>query len=347
MYEVIQGDSVDELALFPDSTFDSLVCDPPCGIDLADIHWDSSYGGREGWIALHQEIFREALRTMKPGAYGLAWALPRTSHWTATALENAGFEVRDVITHLYASGMPKGQAVDKLIDRKLGAEDERDVVDWKEVPDYSRGGMAVVGGGGPRPKKVVEVTRAATELARRFEGWQTTLRPAAEPWILVRKPYGGSNVDCLIEHGTGALNVPGCRVDGKKWPPNAVWSHAEDCDPEGPCAPGCPAIDLGKAAKHYPSFRFQAKPTKKERTAAGENKHPTLKPVDLMRWMVRLVTPAGGHVLDVFGGSGTTGVGAVLEGFDATVIEREAEFADVCRRRLAWAEEQAMGDLLG
>jgi DNA modification methylase len=100
---VILGDSLDVLKQLPDNSVDALVSDPPAGISFMNREFDSARGGREHWIAWLASIMREALRTMKPGAHGLVWALPRTSHWTATALEDAGFEVRDVLYHLYSS----------------------------------------------------------------------------------------------------------------------------------------------------------------------------------------------------------------------------------------------------
>jgi len=94
-----------------------MVTDPPAGIGLLGLEWDKDKGGRDEWVTWLSGIMGECLRVLKPGAHGLVWALPRTSHWTATALENAGFEVRDVVTHVFGSGFPKSLALDKAMDR--------------------------------------------------------------------------------------------------------------------------------------------------------------------------------------------------------------------------------------
>ncbi len=106
-HEIICGDALESLATLPANSLDSLVTDPPAGIGFMGREWDKDKGGRDAWIEWLASIMREAHRAMKPGAYGLVWALPRTSHWTGMALENAGFQVRDRVSHLFGSGFPK------------------------------------------------------------------------------------------------------------------------------------------------------------------------------------------------------------------------------------------------
>lgn len=113
MINLINDDCLNALKQLDADSIDSLVTDPPAGISFMGKEWDSDKGGRDGWIAWMSDVMRECLRVMKPGAHGLVWAIPRTSHWTATALENAGFEVRDVVTHLFGSGFPKSLNVEK------------------------------------------------------------------------------------------------------------------------------------------------------------------------------------------------------------------------------------------
>ena len=98
-----QGDSALMLAELATNSFDSMITDPPAGIGLLGLEWDKDKGGRDEWIAWLTGIMRECARVLKPGAHGFVWALPRTSHWTATALEDAGFEVRDVVTHVFGT----------------------------------------------------------------------------------------------------------------------------------------------------------------------------------------------------------------------------------------------------
>src|ERR1700679_1252874 len=100
---IYHGDCLEVLKTFQADSIDSLVTDSPAGISFMGKQWDKS----NGFIPSMTKIFEECLRVLKPGAHGFVWALPRTSHWTATALENAGFEIRDVVTHLFGSGFPK------------------------------------------------------------------------------------------------------------------------------------------------------------------------------------------------------------------------------------------------
>src|SRR5690242_18140162 len=120
-WSVFHGDCLAMLRSMPDNSVDALVTDPPSGISFMQRAWDKDKGGRDKWIAWLAEIMREAFRVMKPGAHGFVWAIPRTSHWTGMAIEDAGFEVRDSFHHLFASGFPKSLAADKAIDAKLGA----------------------------------------------------------------------------------------------------------------------------------------------------------------------------------------------------------------------------------
>ena len=321
---VIQGDCLAGLEMLASESAHALVTDPPAGISLLGKDWDGDKGGRDQWVAWLCEVMAEALRALKPGAHGLVWALPRTAHWTATALEDAGFEVRDVVVHCFGTGMPKSFDVSKAMDKK---RDDRD---------------------------------RALEDAVRWKGWGTCLKPAGEHWILVRKPFAGTVADCVRLHGTGALNIDACRIemsaedrqfiekrcrpntrgakseggdstckraerqvnvhDAGRWPTNLV------LDPE--------AVEAMEAQEAGASrFFYCAKPGGRERPAW--NTHPTVKPIDLMRYLVRMVKPPGGLVLDPFAGSGTTAIACIREGFDFVGFEREAEYVQIIRRRIA------------
>ena len=176
--------------------------------------WDTDKGGRDAWIAWMQSVAQECLRVIKPGGHALVWALPRTSHWTGTAWENAGWEPRDKIVHLFGTGFPKSLNVSKQIDKAAGAE--------REVVGYSRGvgvednqgyGGIARGGVGIVQKGIdVPVTASATDEAKEWEGWGTALKPAAEDWWLLRKPIEGTVAANVLQHGTGALNIDACRI---------------------------------------------------------------------------------------------------------------------------------------
>lgn len=213
---LFHSDCLSALRELPDGSLDSLVTDPPAGISMMNAAWDSDKGGRAQWVAWMTEVMRECLRVLKPGAHGLVWALPRTAHWTATALENAGFEVLNKVYHLFGTGFPKSHDISKAIDKAAGAGRTEKVpnpkfsagrsVGFKESPmgeDWNSGLK-------PQPE---HLTLPATDAARQWQGWGTALKPAVEEWILVRKPLGEKTIAAnVLKHGTGGINVDGCRV---------------------------------------------------------------------------------------------------------------------------------------
>lgn len=207
---ILNGDCLDKLAGLADNSVDSLVTDPPAGISFMGKAWDTDKGGRKEWIAWMAEVMRECLRVMKPGAHGLVWAIPRTSHWTATALEDAGFEVRDVVTHLFGSGFPKSLDVSKAIDKAAGAE--RVVTGYNPKAKQQTGQKGTNALSGDRTPNLY-ITAPSTDSAKQWQGWGTALKPASEHWILVRKPCSEKTVAAnVLKWGTGALNIDASRV---------------------------------------------------------------------------------------------------------------------------------------
>lgn len=217
--KLILGDCLEILPTLEADSIDALVTDPPAGISFMGKSWDHDHGGRDNWIAAFAAIFRECLRVLKPGAHGLVWALPRTSHWAATALEDAGFEVRDVVVHHFGSGFPKSLDVGKAIDKEAGTERE----DLGPNPKYKGHTQNIVKGryasnpGKSSPGKSLEerarITIPATPEAEKWNGWGTALKPASEFYILVRKPLGERTVAVnVLRHGTGAINVDAGRI---------------------------------------------------------------------------------------------------------------------------------------
>lgn len=186
------GDCLDVLKTLPADSVDAIVTDPPAGICFMGKDWDHHKGGRKQWIAWMTEIASECLRVLKPGGHALVWAIPRTSHWTATAWEKAGFEIRDRIAHVFSSGFPKSADVSKMIDKLHG--EEREVVSIVNRAGKEAGCMG------------------ATDQAKQWQGWGTTLKPAMEDWWLCRKPLEGTVAANVLKHGVGGINVDGCRV---------------------------------------------------------------------------------------------------------------------------------------
>jgi len=222
-YELHCADALVALSFFDDNSVDSLVTDPPAGISFMGKAWDDDKGGRKQWCAWMTEVMQECLRVMKPGAHGLVWAIPRTSHWTGCALEDAGFEVRDVISHLFGSGFPKSLDISKAIDKAAGAE--REIIgireDFAARANKKRVGQnfmdeTVFDGSFSNPETVGQITAPATEEAKQWQGYGTALKPACEMWFLVRKPLSEKTVAAnVIKWGVGGLNIDGCRIDLK------------------------------------------------------------------------------------------------------------------------------------
>lgn len=210
------GDCLEILKTIPDNSIDSLITDPPAGIFFMGKEWDSAKGGRKEWIEWMSGVMRECLRVLKPGAHGLVWSLPRTSHWTATALEEAGFEVRDQICHLFGSGFPKSLNISKAIDKAAGAE--RQILGtYRNKLISSNNGYAQDEWSRTHSKmQDVAITAPATDAAKQWDGWGTALKPAQEIWWLVRKPLSEKTVaDNVLKWGTGGINVDGCRIEFK------------------------------------------------------------------------------------------------------------------------------------
>ena len=404
----------------PDNSVDAVVTDPPYGLSFMGKRWDYDVPSVDVWA--------ECLRVLKPGGHLLAFAGTRTQHRMAVRIEDAGFEIRDMIAWVYGSGFPKSLAVSKAIDKAAGAEREVVGVDeeWIKRTGYSAGGSTYTtdtfgSASGPNAGKI---TTPATDAAKQWDGWGTALKPALEPITVARKPLVGTVAENVQKHGTGALNVDGCRVSGEgystggknksvafgsslekqercdgrngRWPANLIHDGSEEVtglfpvtapakaaprNPSGkkdtnafgdygaqPGVIGGHNDNGGSAARFFycakaskadrdegcegleakrttfadgTGLRNNGDGTPRNQKPSNRNHHPTVKPTALMRYLCRLVTPPGGVVLDPFMGSGSTGKAAILEGFRFIGCEREAEYLDIARARIAAAEKKA------
>lgn len=389
-WSVLHADCRDVMANMGDNTVDSVVCDPPyhltsivkrfgpgCapqqfGTDGAYARAARGFMGQTwdgGDIAFDPALWAEVLRVLKPGGHLLAFSGTRTYHRMAVAIEDAGFEVRDMLAWLYGSGFPKSH-------------------------DFAAASKA----NGER------VLMPEFEGHPQAEGRGTAIKPAHEPICVARKPLVGTVAANVLEWGVGGINIDGCRVGddivtqhgrrgdnfgfasaepaGRSWvgrfPANVLHDGSDEVVTLFPTEAGAVAPvhkrgsdkfrrtygafagnvdeggstfrgDQGSAAR----FFYCAKASKADREQGCEllcaegdergNPHPTVKPTDLMRWLCRLVTPPGGLVFDPFTGSGSTGKAAMLEGFRFLGAEMTAEYVPVALARIAWAEQQARG----
>ncbi len=205
--DIHHGDCREVMATLDAEGVDAIVSDPPYGLSFMGKGWDHGVPGVEFWT--------EALRVAKPGAHLLAFGGTRTYHRLACAIEDAGWEIRDCVMWVYGSGFPKSHDVSKAIDKAAGAEREvvgRGVCGETAISDKA-GEVA-----GYRPKAYYEgrtgfdITAPATDAARQWSGWGTALKPAWEPVIVARKPLCGTVAENVLTHGTGGINVDGCRV---------------------------------------------------------------------------------------------------------------------------------------
>ena len=357
---LLKGNCLETLKTLADNSVDSIVTDPPYELGFMGKTWDAS------GIAYNQDLWAECLRVLKPGGHLLAFSGSRTYHRMTVAIEDAGFEIRDQIMWLYGSGFPKSLDVSKAIDKAAGAE--------REVTGQAKAGIASGQGnavGGPKPlidKKEIPVTPEA----QRWQGWGTALKPAHEPICVARKPLTGTVASNVLEWATGALNIDGSRV-GTETLGGGTMPDLRDVGRMSKEAIGIDKLSFGqtsgaKRIEHpeytgrwpanvihdgseevlagFPNdagrFFYCAKASKSERNAGldKQNFHPTVKPLALMRYLVKLVTPPGGTVLDPFLGSGSTAVACVLEGFDWIGCEMTEDYWPIIEARVEWAHNQ-------
>jgi site-specific DNA-methyltransferase (adenine-specific) len=465
---LLHGECVKTMREFGDGTVDAVVCDPPYHLTSIVERFGSENaapvkvpeGGTGvyarstkgfmgqvwdgGDVAFRPETWREVLRVLKPGGYLLAFGATRGYHRMTCAIEDAGFEIRDCLSWQYGSGFPKSLSVSSAIDKAA-----------RGTPQGSTKGDPLKRGKGTLPPREVfakggkdggattgltddyDAYVPATDAARRWIGFGTSLKPAWEPIVVARKPLEGTVAGNVLKHGTGALNIDGCRVlttdnlnggayavnpmkrtvsvlnsragdenvfrrggageffqpEGR-WPANLLLSCPVDCDGDTH-APGCPCAaldaqsgvrtsgdprrsdgtraaagagwgmgevvtrgaigDTGGASRYFNRlpieaedlvpFVYAAKASRSERNAGMPEgstcTHPCVKPIAVMRHLVRLVTPPGGMVLDPFMGSGTTGIAALHEGFDFVGIEMNEEYLRIAEARIEHARKQS------
>ncbi len=366
-----RGDLLRVLPTLQPNTFDACVTDPPYNLGFMGKAWDGT------GIAFNPETWRAVYRVLKPGAYLVAFGGTRTSHRMVCAIEDAGFQIRDSLTWLYGSGFPKSLNLGQGRGTALKPASEPIVLAWKPFKGTIAANVAQYGTGGLNID-ACRIGTSAGDDARRvrhsgagtgdIEQWRTGQRASDN---------GGSHLGrwpanvLLDEEAAAELNEQsGERTSGAR---KARGDPFQSGMFEGGRRHGglCEA-STGGASR----FFYCAKPSRKEREAGCEglplalagsgdhrpggtmheragdggpvvrrNTHPTVKPVALMRWLVRLVTPVGGTVLDCFAGSGTTGMACKAEARPCVLIEREAAYLPIIRARVRAAAMNGTGQL--
>jgi DNA modification methylase len=384
-YQIINGNNIDVLKTFPDNHFDSIVTDPPYGIDFLGKTWDANTGALE--------TYQECLRVLKPGGHILAFSAARTYHHLAITLEQAGFEIRDQIMWIYSSGFPKSQDVGRSIQRSLGVKETKEN-SWATTGTHNNILSEAQNKDRITQSEKVQQVVCTDPLAQQWAGWGTALKPAHEPIALARKPIRGSIKDNVLKHGVGALNIDATRIE---WDDEAK-ERNEKINASGGVKIGVgierygniggeeqsngekvmlneqgrfPANVLGEIPD-YQKYFYCPKVSRRERHTGFDdvesfnkpvgdvngsngvqvlrkrdpqefsgNNHPTVKPIELMKYLIKLITPKGGQVLDPFNGSGSTGCAAVELGCEYVGIELDAKYVEIASKRIeAWNKEE-------
>jgi len=343
------GDCLKTMHVMDDNSVDSVVSDPPYGINFMGKKWD--------YDVPKVEVWKEAMRVLKPGGHILIACGTRTQHRMAVNIEDAGFEIRDTVAWVYGSGFPKshnlGKAVDKLQGNKRKVVGKNLNVPKKHNTDSGRYGWNT----SEKNYNDDTITKGTSE----WEGWGTGLKPAMELWTLARKPLSEKTIaENVLKWGTGGLNIDGCRVgtseqdkydleqrqiskgSGKETNINFT-GRDKDLKHEVQKQGRFPANLIHDGSDEvvglFPDdnsrFFYCAKASKSERNAGLDtNNHPTVKPVKLMQYLVRLITPKDGTVLDPYMGSGTTGIACKKENFNFVGIELDEDYFKIAEARI-------------
>lgn len=389
------GECLSIMKALQGNSVDSIVTDPPYGLSFMNKKWDYDVPSVEIWA--------ECLRVLKPGGHLLSFAGTRTQHRMAVNIEDAGFEIRDMVSFLYDTNETAQALIESLSPEQLKLLDA----------SFGRDGMLAWSYGSGFPK--------SHNLDGEMQGWGTALKPALEPITVARKPFKGTIAANVMAHGTGAINIDKCRVgnevvsthsrgangafpkrpgettaeeSGRKkdqregldhserigrWPSNLIHDGSQEVLALFPANAGAAApvkgtedsaastgnvtgkrarvkgafhADSGSAARFFycakasrkerneglqdpgPQFKHGSTLRKVENTDTKGNTHPTVKPTELMAYLLRLVTPPGGIPLDPFMGSGSTGVAAMREGFQFIGIEMDEEYYKIAEKRI-------------
>lgn len=340
--KLLLGNCLEQMKSLPENSVDAIVTDPPYGLSFMGKNWD--------YDVPTEEIWREALRVLKPGGHLLSFFGTRTYHRGVVRIEDAGFEIRDQIMWIYGSGFPKSHNISKSIDKQNGTKGEEyiDQEFLRRNPDSGQSEKGIINKGHYDGLNAAKRFKAGCDQAKQWQGWGTALKPANEPIVVARKPLekGLTVAENVLKYGTGAINVDGCRITidkpiktiqgGKKiegkwygetqkekrndvfentqgrWPANIIFDEVTGC-------------------AEWSRFFYVAKASKSERDGSI---HPTMKPLKLMQYLIKLVTPPNGTVLDPFMGSGSTGVAAKNLGFNFIGCEMNEEYFEIAKRRI-------------
>lgn len=416
-YKLYQGSMLDLGEVIKPNSIGAVITDPPYELNFMNKGWDNS------GIAFQSDTWRKCFEVLKPGGYLLAFGGSRTFHRIAVAIEDAGFEIRDVIMWLYGSGFPKSMNIGKGVEAKLttgsaNTQEFKNLKGTKEASgDWGLNKNALDYGARPSDYsadghlRTVDVDYT-TEEGRKWDGWGTALKPSYEPIIVARKPCEDSCISNVLKYGVGGLNIDECRIGDEvikgatmskmeskanginvynfskhgaerlerpdsvgRFPANTILTYdnndfeevcggmPEDAERYLYCAKasqkdrdeGLDEFDIistgelqgGRKEGSAGSIMQNANGGTRVNPYAGtgtpkRNNHPTVKPTELMQYLVRLVTPDGETVLDTFNGTGSTGKAVMFENIENNKdykyigIELTPEYLPIAKARIEW-----------
>ena len=306
------------------NSIDALVTDPPYGISYQNNYWDKDLPNKKIWA--------DSYSVLKSGSYGLVFSSIRLMHRLMVDLEDSGFIIKDVLFWAYLNGMPKSRDVALDIDKELGVE-SKVVGKYDYVQGYKKGGAENYYTTNEKLKY-----EPTSELGITYKGAGLGIKPAYEPIILIQKPIEkGSNVaQNIIKNGTGALNLEETRIPYHK----GEGKVGHNPHPEGRVTPNILRTD--ELQDGYDKFFVVPKV---RQNADSFNDHPTLKPLDLMHHLVKLITFEQQTVLDPFMGSGSTGVAALKLKRNFVGFELDENYYKIAEKRILNTQMELVSSL--
>lgn len=333
------GDSLEVAPELDAESVSAVVTDPPAGISFMGEEWDGSKGGRDNWVAWLSSVMSGCERAMKPGAHALVWALPRTSGWTHRAIEDAGLDVRDCVTHLYGSGFPKSHNLSG---------------DWQGWGTALKPGAEFW----YLARKPLSGTVAANVLAHGTGALNIDACRIGTDGGTKAVDFNGPRGNGVYGKGEGSYRNGIQDIGAGRWPANVLldedvaegkeWSRyfytpKASRKERNAGLDGMPeSMGLAGALKPLSDPRMDREQVRNPQA----NHHPTVKPLALMRYLITLVTPPGGIVLDPFAGSGSTLVACAELGIPAIGIELSEEYCEIIARRVDRAQQRTQQAVL-
>jgi site-specific DNA-methyltransferase (adenine-specific) len=297
-----------------DNSIDALITDPPYGISFQSHYWDKDLPDPRIW--------KDSLRVLKPGAFGLVFSSIRLLHRLMVDLEDQGFMIKDVLLWAYLNGMPKSRNVALGIDRELGV-DSKIVGEYNYVQGYKKGGASSYTVNESKYK-----LEPVSPLALQYKGAGLALKPAYEPIVLIQKPIEQrfSVAQNIIRYGTGALNLEDSRIP---------YESGETKVGHNPHPKGRVPANILRTEDFGDGYdKFFLVP-KVRQHKDDFNLHPTIKPVELMQHLVKLTSFEDQIVLDPFTGSGSTALACLQLRRDFTGYELDKHYVAIAQKRIS------------